>query len=103
MVEEDMDSLERRQDMAHLEHQEDMANLEQQEDMVSLIYREDTVSLIYREDMASLIYREDSFLDLVAALDKGVVLVDTSAGEAVAGGDDAGVLIEPARKEANLT
>jgi hypothetical protein len=85
MVEEDMDSLERRQDMAHLGHQEDMANLEQQ------------------EDMASLIYREDSFLDLVAALDKGVVLVDVSAGEAIAGGDDAGVLIEPARKEANLT
>jgi hypothetical protein len=76
MVEEDMDSLERRQDMAHLEHQ---------------------------QDMASLIYWEDSFLDLVAALDDGVVLVDISAVEAVPGGDDPGVLIEPARKEANLT
>jgi hypothetical protein len=73
------------------------------EDMASPKHQEDMVNPVYQQGMASPEYQEGSFLDFIAALDEGVVLVGISTQEVVQGGHDAGALMEWAEKEGHLT
>jgi hypothetical protein len=63
--------------------EEDMASPVHQQDMASMHCRENMVTLDYGEDAISQVYQEVSFLDSVAALDEGVVLVEIPTQEVV--------------------